>query len=100
MSQPQEILATTQLPAASAVTWLNGSGTRLSLIPTVAALEARCVISDSIHAVPVAYGRVKLIPCPFLIPGPHRLGLAQVDTPPGFTVQPWLASSDFARAGS
>src|SRR5271169_3423475 len=98
MSQSQGILATTQLPAASAVTWSNGLGTRLSLIPTAAALAARCVISDSIHAVPVAYGRVKLSPCPFLIPGPHRAGSAQVDTPPGTTVQPWLASRDFALA--
>src|SRR5580693_6842375 len=100
MSQSQGSLATTQLPPATEITWANGLGSRFSLIPTAAALDCSCVISASIHAVPVAYGRVKLMPCPFLTPGPHRLGLAHVDTPLGATVQPWLVSTDLALAGS
>src|SRR5208282_3202749 len=100
MSQLHGVFATTQLPPASATTWANGLGSRSSLIPTAVALDLSWVISASIHAVPDAYGRVKLSPCPFLIPGPHRPGSAQLDTPSGTTVQPWLASSDLALAGS
>ena len=57
------------------------------------------VISESIQAVPVAYGRVKDRPWPCLTPAPHRLGLVQVVVPFGVTFQPWLDSSDLALAG-
>src|SRR5580693_905127 len=82
MSQLHGSFATTQLPA-TAPRSLNGLGLRFSLIPTAAALDCSWVTSDWIHEVPLAYKKLKLSGCPFLIPGPHRLGLAQVDTPPG-----------------
>src|SRR6185312_8631903 len=99
MSQLQDSLATTQLPAAMAVTWSNGLGCRFSLIPTDAALACSWVISEVIQPTPVAYGRLKLRPEPWLIPGPHLAGSVQVVTPFGTTFQPWLVSSFFALAG-
>ena len=81
MSQSHGALITTQLPPATESTCASGRGSRLSLIPTAPALDASWVISAAIHAVPDAYGSVKLSPCPFLIPAPHRAGSAQVDTP-------------------
>src|SRR5215469_10821630 len=92
MSQAHEIPATLQLPAARAVTWLNGLGCRLILIPTREALDCSCCISWVIHWVPEAYGMLKVSPCPDLTPLPHRLGFVQVLTPLGVTFQPWLAS--------
>src|SRR5271165_3110085 len=99
MSQSHGILATTQLPAASAVTWLNGLGSRFSLIPSASALDCSWVISASVQADPVAYGKLKFSAVPAVIPGPHRLGVAQVVVPPGTTVQPWLVSRLLALAG-
>src|SRR5579871_6098980 len=99
MSQAQEMRATTQLPPAIAVTWLNGFGSRFSLMPMVLALDCSCVISDAIQSVPVAYGRLKLSAWPFFTPAPHSDGLAQVELPLGTTVQPWLVSSCLALAG-
>src|SRR6266568_4218818 len=98
-SQSHGIFATTQLPAAIAVTWSNGLGSRFSLIPIDAAFDCSCVISDVIHDTPVAYGKLKLSPVPFLIPGPHLAGSVQVLTPSGTTFQPWLASRFFALPG-
>ena len=56
---------TTQLPPARAMTWLNGSGLRFSLMPTAAALDCSWVISEVIHAVPFANGSCEV----------HRLSL-------------------------
>src|SRR5580700_10902981 len=99
MSQLHGIFATTQLPAASAVTWSNGLASKFSLIPIDDALDCSCVISAVTQATPVAYGRLKLSPWPILTPAPHRLGLVQVETPPGTTFQPWLVSRLLAFAG-
>src|ERR1700678_3656578 len=99
MSQLQEMCATTQLPAANAVTWLNGLGSRLSLMPAPAALDWSWVISCSIQVVPVAYGRVKESAWPCLMPAPHLVGSVQVVVPPATTVQPLLESSCFALVG-
>src|SRR5258708_2800535 len=100
MSHPHETLATLQLPAAAAITWFKGSGSRFSLIPILAALDCNCRISDAIQPVPVAYGRLKVRPVPLVMPGPHRLGVTQVDTPFGTTFQPLLASRLLAWPGS
>src|ERR1700685_4058111 len=99
MSQLQEMCATTQLPAASAVAGLNGLGSRLSLMPAPAALDWSWVISCSIQVVPVAYGRVKESAWPCLTPAPHLAGSVQVVVPPGTTFQPFAVSSDFALVG-
>src|SRR5580658_3986605 len=103
MSQLHGSLATTQLPPAVEITWANGLGARFSLIPIDAAFDCSCVISETIQEVPVAYGRLKLIPCPLLIPAPHspapEPGLMQVLTPFGTTFQPLLVSSDLALLG-
>src|ERR1700722_3475936 len=99
MSQLHEILATTQLPAAIAVTWLNGLGSRLSLMPTCDALDWSWVISCAIPSVPVAYGRVKDSCWPCLMPAPHLAGSVQEVVPPATTFQPWLVSSCFAFVG-
>src|SRR5215472_13125561 len=99
MSQLHGILATLQLPAARAVTWLNGLGCRLNLIPASEALDCSCCISWVIHVVPVAYGRLNCRPWPCLMPGPHLLGSVQVLTPSGVTFHPWLDSSSFSLVG-
>src|SRR5690348_1894442 len=99
MSQLHGILATLQLPAARAVTWLNGLGCRLILIPTREPLDCSCCISWVTHWVPVAYGRLNCRPWPCLTPGPHRLGLVQVLTPLGVIFQPWLDSRLLALSG-
>src|ERR1700685_2916918 len=99
MSQSQEMCATTQLPAAIAVTWSNGLGSRLSLMPTPEALDCSWVISCAIQSVPVAYGRVKESGWPCLMPAPHLAGSVQVVVPFGTTVQPLLVSRSFALVG-
>src|SRR5262249_17561248 len=99
MSQAQEMCATTQFPPAIAVTWLNGLGSRLILMPIVLAFDCSCVISDAIQSVPVAHGMVELSACPCLTPGPHSAGWTQVVVPLGTTCQPWLLSSSLALAG-
>src|SRR5260370_29335484 len=99
MSQLHGIFATLQLPPARAVTWLNGLGCRLILIPTREALDCSCCISWVIHWVPEAYGIVNSNCCPDLTPLPHRLGFVQVLTPFGVIFQPWLDSRLFALAG-
>src|SRR5579871_5417589 len=99
MSQLHEVLATTQLGAATEVTWLNGLGSRLSLMPMVLALDWSWVISWAIHSVPVAYGRLKVSGWPCLTPGPHLDGVWQVVEPLGTTCQPLLLSSDEALVG-
>src|ERR1700733_3785430 len=99
MSQLQELCVTTQLPPPIAVTWLNGLGSRLSLMPSVLALDCSCVISEAIQSVPVAYGRVKLSAWPFFTPAPHSDGLVQVVLPPFTTSQPWLVSRSLALVG-
>src|SRR5215469_7104318 len=99
MSQLQEVCATTQLGAPMAVTWLNGLGSRFSLIPTSAAFDCSWLISESIQLTPVAYGKLNTSWWPLLIPGPQRLGSWQVVTPLGTTFQPWLASSALALSG-
>src|ERR1700743_4030883 len=99
MSQAHEMCAATQLPPAIAVTWLNGFGSRLSLMPTVLAFDWSWVISDAIQSVPVLYGRGKLSACPCLTPAPHSDGVLQVVTPLGTTFQPWLVSSCLDSVG-
>src|SRR5579872_2469071 len=99
MSQAQEMCATTQLPPPMAVTWLNGLGSRLSLMPSVLALDCSCVISEAIQSVPVAYGRLKVSAWPFLMPVPHADGLVQVVLPLSTTFQPWLVNRFLAWVG-
>src|SRR5215472_17413940 len=100
MSQLHGSLATLQFPAARAVTWLNGLGCRVILMPTSDALDCSWVISCSIHCVPVAYGRLNAIAWPDLIPAPHLAGSVQVVLPLGTTCQPWLVSRALAAEGS
>src|ERR1700691_3771803 len=92
-----------QLPAARAVTWLNGLASRFSLIPIAAALDCSWVISEVIQDTPVAYGKLKLSPVPAVIPAPHSSaaepGFTQVVTPFGTTFQPWLVSRSLALVG-
>src|SRR5215472_19265619 len=99
MSQAHEVCATMQFGAATAVTWLNGFGVRLILMPSCEALDCSWVISDSIQEVPLAYGRLKTSACPFLTPAPHLAGSVQVVEPFGTTFQPWLVSRVFAWVG-
>src|SRR5580704_14252777 len=99
MSQLQELWVTTQLPPPMPVTWLNGLGSRLILMPTVLALDCSWVISDAIHSVPVAYGRLKVSAWPCFTPVPHSDGLVQVVLPLLTTFQPWLVSRSLALVG-
>src|SRR5258706_9239040 len=103
MSQSHGIFATLQLPPARAVTCANGLGSRLSLIPIVAAFDCSCCITDPIHAVPLAYGMVKLSVEPAVTPAPQSRaavpGFTQVDVPFGTIFQPLLASRVFALPG-
>src|SRR5579863_6028997 len=99
MSQAQEMCATTQLPPAIAVTWLNGLGSRFSLMPSELALDCSCVISEAIQSVPVAYGKLKVSAWPCFTPVPHSEGSVQVVLPFATTFQPWLVSRSLALVG-
>ncbi len=100
MSQLHEVCATWQLGAEIAVTWLNGLGSRLILMPSCEALDCSCVISDSIQEVLVAYGRVNdKASRPAWTPGPHLAGVVQVVEPLATTFQPLLVSSCLAMDG-
>src|SRR5215469_7584851 len=99
MSQAHEMCATTQLPPAIAVTWLNGLGSMFSLMPSELALDCSWVISEAIQSTPVAYGRLKVSAWPCLMPAPHSDGLVQVVEPLSTTFQPWLVSRSLALVG-
>src|ERR1700722_7587882 len=104
MSQLQLVFATTQLGAPMAVTWLNGFGSRLSLMPTSEAFDCSWVISWAIQLVPVEKGRLYTSVWPLAMPAPHWVGPVpgswQVVTPFATTFQPWLVSSCLALVGS
>src|ERR1700722_13250109 len=99
MSQSQELWVTTQLPPPIPVTWLNGLGSRLSLMPSVLALDCSWVISEEIQSTPVAYGRLKVSAWPIFTPAPHSDGFVHVVLPFGTTFQPWLVSRSLALVG-
>src|SRR5215469_15495202 len=69
-------------------------------MPTSEPPDCSWSISVVTQPTPLSYTKLKLSPLPLVTPVPHLAGSAQVDTPFGVTVQPWLASRALAFAGS